>query len=557
MIGLDDNLKKKLKNFYINKKYISFEREIEKLGRLDQLPEFLQSGYAVSKLLNSNSIKKDYLISFYIFKKLLNKYPENNELLFNFVIASLKVELFKDAIDILLKKYHLKQNDPKILESLGRLFLARGDPDKAIKYFEKLILLNSKNIVDGGRITYLASLNYLSEISQELYSKRAYELGEIFERASSFSKFKKISLNEKKIKIGFVSGDLKTHSVGFFLKGLIECINKKDFNISLFSNLEKNQHDAMTTFFKENCHNWYDIKDYSDRKLIELIRFSKIDILIDLSGYTQGNRINIFGARCSPIQILWLGYNNTTGLKNMDYIIADNNLIKESELDLYREKVLFLPKIWNAMKIPNELPDVNILPYNNNLKFHFGSFNNFQKLSKETIKVWSQILNKTDALLFLKNSSGYNEEIIENLKIKFKKENVNLDQIIFLKKKENFIEHLKDYSNIDVALDTFPWTGVTTSFEAHLMGVPVLTLKGFNFNSRCGESINLNLGQEEFIAQTIQDYIDKAILFLSQKSKLLNLRKNLRKKTINSALFDIGGFTKDFSITLKNLIRKK
>lgn len=557
MIGLDDNLKKKLKNFYINKKYISFEREIEKLGRFDQLPLFLQSGYAVSKLLNSNSVQKDYLISFSIFKKLLNKYPENNEFLFNFVIASLKVQLFNDAIDALLKKYNSNQNNHKVLESLGRLFLGRGDVDKAIKFFEKLVLLNSKDIVDGGRITYLASLNYLTEISQEFYSKGAFELGEIFERVYFFSKFKHISSNEKKIKIGFVSADLKNHSVGFFLKGLIETINKKEFNISLFSNLEKNQHDAMTTFFKENCHNWYDIKDYSDIKLIELIRSSKIDILIDLSGYTQGNRINIFGARCSPIQILWLGYNNTTGLKNMDYIIADQNLIKESELDLYSEKILFLPKIWNAMKIPNELPDVNILPYNNNSKFHFGSFNNFQKLSKETIKVWSQILNKTDALLFLKTSSDYNEEIIENLKIKFKNENVNLDQIIFLKKKQDYIEHLKDYSNIDVALDTFPWTGVTTSFEAHLMGVPVLTLKGFNFNSRCGESINLNLDQQEFIAQTTHDYIDKAILFLSQKSKLLNLRKNLRKKTINSALFDIDGFTRDFSITLKNLISKK
>ena len=557
MNDLNDNLRKKLKNYYINRQFNAFEKTIEKLGSIDLLPDFLQSGYAVSKLLNTTSVKTDYLISYSILKNLQKKNPQNLEFLFNLVLASLKTQNFDYTINILLKKYDEKKSDVKILESLGRLYMERADVDKAIKYFEKLVLLNSTEIIDGGRITYLASLNYLPEISQEFYSKGAFELGEIFERVSSFSKFQHISSNDKKIKIAFVSGDLKTHSVGFFLKGLIESINKKEFNISLFSNLEKNQHDAMTSFFKENCHYWHDIKDYSDTKLIELIRSSKIDILIDLSGYTQGNRINIFGARCSPIQILWLGYNNTIGLKNMDYIIADHNLIKENELDLYREKILFLPKIWNAMKIPNELPDVNILPYNNNSKFHFGSFNNFQKLSKETIKVWSQILNKTDALLFLKTSSGYNEEIIENLKLKFKNENVNLDQIIFLKKKKNFVEHLKDYSNIDVALDPFPWTGVTTSFEAHLMGVPVLTLKGFNFNSRCGESINLNLGQEEFIAQTTQDYIDKAILFLSQKSKLLNLRKNLRKKTINSSLFDINGFTEDFSIILKNLINKK
>ena len=169
MNDLNDNLRKKLKNYYINRQFNAFEKTIEKLGSIELLPDFLQSGYAVSKLLNTTSVKTDYLISYSILKNLQKKNPQNLEFLFNLVLASLKIQNFDYTINVLLKKYDEKKSDVKILESLGRLYMERADVDKAIKYFEKLVLLNSKDIVDGGRITYLASLNYLPEISQEFY----------------------------------------------------------------------------------------------------------------------------------------------------------------------------------------------------------------------------------------------------------------------------------------------------------------------------------------------------------------------------------------------------
>jgi len=376
---------------------------------------------------------------------------------------------------------------------------------------------------------------------------------DIFDKYSSFPTFKNNNKKNKKLKVGFISGDFKQHSVGIFFKSFVSRINKKDFDIVGFSNLEINSHDNVTKIIKNNFDEWHDIIHLTDEKLINFIRSMSIDILIDLSGYSFGNRINIFAARCSPIQITWLGYNNSTGLKNMDYIIADPNLIKKNERDLYSEKILYLPRIWNAMEKFEYLPNLNELPNLKDNIFSFGSFNNFKKISNDTLKVWSKILNNSNSRLFLKNSLGYNEEIVNNFKSKFEKLGVDLSQIIFLKNAKTYEKHLQDYNKIDLSLDTFPYTGVTTSFESIIMGVPVLTIKGFNFNSRCGESINKNLDLIDFVAKDFDDYSGKAISFSDNKTYLSNLRKSLRQKSIESALFDIEDFTSQFMNILKNL----
>ena len=221
--------------------------------------------------------------------------------------------------------------------------------------------------------------------------------------------------------------------------------------------------------------------------------------------------------RCAPIQICWLGYNNSTGLKNMDYLIADNNLIKKDEEKLYSEKILYLPKIWNAFSRPTELPSINYLAKKDSSLFSYGSFNNFSKISDDTIEVWSRIVNNSNSQIYLKNSQKEASlELKENLIKKFKDRGVQENKIIFLETEENIHEHLNLYNKIDLALDTFPYPGVTTSFEAVLMGVPVLTMKGHNLNSRCGESININLQMENFIAKNKDDYFDKAISFQNQ-----------------------------------------
>ncbi len=297
---------------------------------------------------------------------------------------------------------------------------------------------------------------------------------------------------------------------------------------------------------KKKFDYWEDISSLSDEQFIQLCIDKDIDILIDLAGFTNGNRVNAFRARCAPIQILWLGYCNTLGIKNMDYIIADKNLIKKDEENLYSEKIVYLPNIWNSLSRPKNLPDIKTNILKKSEVFTFGSLSNFQKISLQTIKVWSKILNNTDSKLILKSSINNSEDLKKNLYEKFLNENVNPDKIEFFDRVENQENHLQFYNKFNLTLDTFPYPGVTTSFESILMGKPFLTMKGNNFNSRCGESININLGLNNFIANNQNDYYDKAIKFYENPYNFEKIGLDLRNHALSSSLLDVKTFSKHF-----------
>jgi len=555
IIDLNQDQKKKLKRLFESQNYSKFESHVEKLGSVEDLPIYLKMGYAGSKVLNPNSKKDDFLNATIIFEKIYSKDKTNLEALYNLILSSLKAEICSYVLPHLLDFYEKNKKDPKVVEGLARTYFQLDNMDLSVKFFKKLIDLNLISTIDGGRLTYLASMNYPSNINQKDYYSECIKLGEKFEKYSKFPTYADNTSLNKKLKIGFLSGDFRDHSVNFFLKDTIKKIDKKKFNIIGLSNLElKRHHEVITKFYQNQFDEWYDIIDYDDEKLINFVRSLNLDILIDLNGFTFGNRLNIFAARSAKKQISWCGYNNSLGIKNMDYLIADKNLIKKDEEKHYKEKIIYMPKIWNAMSKPENLPEINDLPFKKNDVFRFGSFNSFKKISDDVIKVWSKIINNSNCELYLKNSGGYNKEIYDNLLKRFENENADLKKITFLKKSKSD-EFMKDYYKIDLALDTFPYTGVTTSFQSYLMGVPVLTLKGFNMNSRCGESINTNLGLNDFIADNLDEYYKKSIS-LQDKNKLSNLRFSLRKKVLGSSLFDTDNFTKDLTRAFEKILKK-
>ena len=545
-VDLNQDQKKKLKRLFEIKNYSKFETQVEKLAPIEDLPTYLKMAYAGSKVLNLNSKKDDFLKASIIFEKIYSKDKSNLEALYNLILSSLKAEICSYVLPHLLDFYKSNKKDPKVVEGLARIYFQLDNMNLSVKFFKKLIDLNPISTIDGGRLTYLASMNYPSNINQKDYYNECIKLGDVFEKYSKFSTYVDNTSLNKKFKIGFLSGDFRDHSVNFFLKDTIKKIDKKKFHIVGLSNLElKRHHEVITKFYQNQFDEWYDIIDYNDEKLINFVRSLNLDILIDLNGFTFGNRLNIFAARSAKKQISWCGYNNSLGIKNMDYLIADKNLIKKNEEKYYKEKIIYMPKIWNAMTKPENLPEINDLPFKKSGIFRFGSFNSFKKISDDVIKVWSKIINNSNCELYLKNSGGYNKEIYDNLLKRFENENADLKKIIFLKKSKSD-EFMKDYYKIDLALDTFPYTGVTTSFQSYLMGVPVLTLKGFNMNSRCGESINTNLGLNDFIADNLEEYYNKSVS-LQNKTKLSNLRSSLRQKVLSSPLFDTDNFTKDLT----------
>ena len=234
----------------------------------------------------------------------------------------------------------------------------------------------------------------------------------------------------------------------------------------------------------------------------------------------------------------------------MDYLIADPNLIQKNEVKLYSEKILFLPNIWNCHSGLGVLREENPSPLIKNKYITFGSFNNADKISDEVINVWTKILKSTNnSRLTIKSSQTYSNE---RIKEQFEKNKV-LNLVTFLDKKNSFKEHIEEYKKIDIALDTFPYNGVTTSFEAIWMGVPVLTLKGFNPNSRAGESINKNLNMNYLIADNKDEYVLKAVQFSKNFEKVIESRKNLFDKVLESNLFNDKKFSKEFYENLEKI----
>ena len=548
---LNDDLKDKIKKFYIQKNYSKLEKLLEKLENLDDLPTSFLMIYAVSKALNPKSKIKDFKISSYYFEKIYRANEKNLEPLYNLIIVSLKAKKFLNLKKILEKLYPDNKNDPKIIEGLAKTNFFLGNLSKATFFYEELIKLKP-NFIEGWT-KFLGSINYHQKIDQKEYLDFCKKFNDLSIEEEQKFKLRNISSNEK-INIGFVSPDFKSHSVSFFLKDVLNKIDKNKFNIFAYSNLPVNEQDSFSLELKKIFDYWVDIYSLNDQESRNIIINNKIDILVDLAGFTLGNRINLFKKRSAPVQLLWLGYCNSLGIKNMDYIIADKNLIKKNEKNFYTEKILYMPKIWNVLSKPKDIPDINFRIFESD-KFCFGSLNNFLKISDKTIKVWSKILNLTGSHLILKSSSNDSKDIKQNLLDKFSQEDVNLENIKILDTLKSQRDHLECYNKFHLSLDTFPYPGVTTSFESLLMGKPVLTMKGNNFNSRCGESINLNINLDKFISENEDDYINKAVSFSKNPNIIKKLNKNLREKILSSPLFDTRSFANDLKAIFLKIIR--
>ena len=504
----------------------------------------------VCKLQKKNSSNFDLLSAIENFRDCYLKEKNTNqgiEGLLNFIVSSNKANQYDDSIKYFKETELTMRYIPKLFHSIVNVYKRSNDVESTIYYLKKII--KNEGIENNTFQRYIYFNSYLNKWSQKDFFENTIKLEEILPQYK-VNKIANISKN-KKIKLAFLSADLKSnHSVVSFLKTILKNVDKDKFELILFSNSKIDKEDETSKDLKTYFNKWINIQSLKDIEAINIIREHKTDIMIDLMGLSSMNRLCLFKNRLAPIQILWLGYNNTSGLSQMDYLIADPNLIKKDEVKFYSEKILFLPSIWNCHSGFGISRKKNPSPLIKNKYITFGSFNNANKISDEAISVWSEILKSTNnSRLILKSSHIYSDK---SLKKKFEKNKV-LNQIIFLDKKNSFEEHINEYKKIDLALDTFPYNGVTTSFEAIWVGVPVLTLKGFNPNSRAGESINKNLNMSYLIADNKDEYVLKAVELSNNFEKVIEIRKNLFDKALESNLFNDKKFSKEFYENLEKI----
>jgi len=450
-----------------------------------------------------------------------------------------KKNLFKALY--LDRKFFNKKNRSQILRSLGTVYVGKYDYYTAIKLLKKSIK-NKPDYFDAYS-TLFFTYNYLQDYpTSELHKNFDIYSKSIKNKYKKFYKEKVFfTLNKKKIKVGFVSGDFFEHPVGFTVKDFLPELKK---NVDLFAYSNSYSNSKFTKELNNHFTKWHNICAKSIEEIIQIIRNDKIDILFDLSGHTSLNTLPAFECRMAPIQVAWAGYLATTGIKNMDYIVADKITIPDDNKEFFTEKIYQLPNIWSCYSPIKFSPNINYKPHNNSITF--GSFNNFLKYNHSVIEVWSQILNSITnsklILIYSKIDSAFiKKKIIED----FSKFKVNEKKIIIKSLQERY-DVLNFYNEIDIALDPFPYSGCATSFEASWMGCPILTKRGKTFLSRTGESINSNVGLKDFIAESDEDYIKKAIYYSNNYKDLQEIKKKLSIYCRNSNIFNTKPFAEDF-----------
>ena len=443
---------------------------------------------------------------------------------------------YKTAIS-LKPDYHLAySNLGNTLQELGKLEEAIASYNKAIEFKADFFnAYHNKNMC----------LNYSSSYSPLYIYEEHLEFEKQFGGLKDelpFSRSEKKKFGER-LRIGYVSGDFREHSVAYFFEPLLQ--NHNDKTIETFCYYNNTVVDATTKRLMTTSDHWRSIFGISDLEVSKLIRSDKIDILVDLSGHTGKNRLLVFAQKPAPIQVTWLGYPNTTGLSAIDYRFTDIVADPIGEADkLHSETLLRLPNGFQCFQGNEKIPVGIGLPQKSQGYVTFGSFNNSSKLTPQVIKTWSKILNlvpKSQLVLKcmkLKNNKNYYLEL-------FKNEGITDDRIKFYRHLPSTDDHLKLYNTIDIGLDPFPYNGATTTCEALWMGVPVITLLGDIHVGRVGASILTNVGLTDFITQDIDGYVKLAVKMAANTNYLKTIKETLREQMQRAPICNTQSFAND------------
>jgi predicted O-linked N-acetylglucosamine transferase (SPINDLY family) len=433
--------------------------------------------------------------------------------------------------------------------TLGNIRSWQGKPDAAVEMFEKALELAPDHVSAHSNLVMMMqylprySADDLLAAAQDWNARHARSLPRLAPPTNSPDP-------QRRLRIAYVSADFHNHPVGFFFEAVLDQHDKTEHEIFCYYN--GNHHDALTARLQQSADHWRIIKGQTDQAVAERIRQDGIDILIDLSGHTQGHRLLVFPRRPAPIQLSWMGYFATTGVDGMDYIIADRFVIPPAEERFYTEQVERLPHGYLCFT-PPELPiAVGPLPAHAQDRITFGCFNNPAKITPDVIACWSRLLHALpNARLHLKYKFFAESEAVQYFQNAFTTHSIDTQRIRFTGQSPR-PEYLESYNGIDIALDPFPFNGCTTSVEALWMGVPVITLSSDRFAGHMGETIMKNLDLYECVADSPDDYLEKAVALAADLPRLADLRSRLRERLLNSPLCDGPGFTRD----LETLYRK-
>lgn len=407
---------------------------------------------------------------------------------------------------------------------LGVISVYMRKPEAACRFFRQALAIDPGYLSAHSKL--LMTMNYLSCNQMDIYNESCL-CEQTFTKRNTALSYENDGTMDRQLRIGYVSADFYEHSVAYFLEPLLQSHDRENFRIYCYSDSLRN--DIVTKRMRSYADVWVNSAQMDDNQLSELIHFDRIDILVDLSGHTgTNNRLWVFANKPAPIQVAWLGYPNTTGLSAIDYRFTDSVVDPPGVVDdYYSEKLVRLDSGFLCYRPHDDAPELS--KHKKNGVITFGSFNNIAKVTHEVVKLWSKILVQIpDSRLVLKSPFFADNGVCSSLKLEFSNSGVN-ESRLDLRGWENFKhDHFKAYQDIDVALDTFPYNGTTTTCESLWMGVPVVTLSGSTSAGRVGEAILSRIGLTELVAQSPDEYLSTAVSIANNSAWRARFKEDIR-----------------------------
>jgi predicted O-linked N-acetylglucosamine transferase (SPINDLY family) len=458
------------------------------------------------------------------------------------------------AEQYLLQALIFEPGQPEILNDLGRIYRVQGCMDEAVACFRKIVSLRSSSL--AAISNYLYCQCYIQAITPEKLAEEHRLLAHHFCSQTPFTRLETVSLTThlRKLRIGYISGDLATHSVAYFLEPILQHHDHQHFDVFCYSN--RAHQDATTQRLKAFATGWRDIFGVPSETVANWVSSDGIDLLVDLSGHSAGHRLDVMALRPAPVQCSWIGYPHSTGLSQIDYYISDAQCDPPSMTEhLYSERLWRLPRVFSCYLPPMDFPIVSPVPCLAERWITFGSFNNLAKVNQSVIALWAAILRAIpESRIILKSGALGGEKTRQTVLRRFARYGIAPERVVLQPFAANTVAHLAQYGKIDIVLDTYPYHGTTTTCEALFMGVPVVTLAGTHHLSRVGVSFLHAVGLDDLIAGTPNEYIMIASDLARNRQRLVHIRERLRGMMVSSPLMDAVGVTKEVESAYKMMI---
>lgn len=458
-----------------------------------------------------------------------------------------------EALVALEKALQLRPAFTLGLQSYGSVLAEAGRIEEGIEAWRRSLSIDPQQPALRSNVAY--TLSMVDGVTQEeLFREHRgwaeHHTNQDAEQTQPAKAPADIAADRRKLRIGYVSPDLRLHSVCYFLIPLLENHDKQRFEIYCYSDVDNP--DQTTVKIRQLSDHWRDVRGKPAAHVQQLIQQDQIDILIDLAGHTMGNRMELFALRSAPLQASWLGYPETTGLTTVDYKIADQIVWPDSEDGQYAsERILRLPNGYHCYLAPPGCPDISDLPARRNGHITFGSFASLSKLTPATVRLWSEVLHQVpDSRLLLKARQLADSTVRDRYCSMFAACGIPRSRLTLELAIAETTQHLGFYREVDVVLDTYPYNGTTTLCEGLWMGVPPVTLCGRVPASRVGASLLHSLGLANWVAQTPQEFVAIARNCSQDPAGLATLRAGLRQRFSQSTLGSPGRFALEFEAGL-------